>query len=235
MRSWLGLAAALLSVPASAGSYHIVLDRPVGGRLLIGYGGVQAADERTPKTLVRLISPGNTVDRRGTVRVLVMNFGATPFSFGPDDVTVRLGDGTVLTPTPIDQFEKGRMLIERESGYARAIDLRNSNDLSELAEQAGGGSSASTPAGGPTEVSTIPTTLGHNARKDAAQQPGASTLDAIYQLLIPLTIGQQQAWGGYYVFDVPPAVQHRRSDLPMAITVRTGGEEHRFSATLRWK
>jgi hypothetical protein len=235
MRSWVGLAALLLSAPVGAASYHIVLDRPVGGRLLTGYGGVQAADERTRNTLVRVISPGNTVDRRGTVRVLVMNFGPTPFTFGPDEVTVRLGDGTVLAATPVDQFEKGRKLIERESGYGRAIDLRNSSELTQLAEQTGGASGASTPAAGPPEPSAGQASLSHDMRTGDSQQGGAELLDAIYQLLIPLNVGQQQAWGGYYVFDVPAAVQHRRSDLPMAITVRTGAEEHRFSATLRWK
>ena len=34
MRSWFGLALVLLSSPAFAGSYRVVLDRPVNGRLL---------------------------------------------------------------------------------------------------------------------------------------------------------------------------------------------------------
>ena len=38
-----------------------------------------------------------------------------------------------------------------------------------------------------------------------------------------------------YVFDVPKAVQKRRVDQPLTITVRTGPEEHRFSGMLRWK
>ena len=235
------IAAAVLGLasPALAGSYRIVLDRPASGRLLIGHAGVQAADERTAATLVRVVAPGNNVDQRGTVRVLVMNLSPKTFSFGPDDVTLRLGDGTVLKPTPIEKFENGRMLIERESRYAGTIDLMNRNNLSSLAEQAGNGATAATgqpvPGGSAASSAAAGGAREQDLRSDSDLLPGASTLDAIYQILIPLQVEPQHAWGGYYVFDVPKDVQKRRVDQPLSITVRTGREEHRFSGTLRWK
>jgi hypothetical protein len=54
-------------------------------------------------------------------------------------------------------------------------------------------------------------------------------------LLLPETVGPKQVWGGYYVFDLPKPVLERRSDQPLTIIVRTGGEVHRFAATLHWK
>ena len=60
-------------------------------------------------------------------------------------------------------------------------------------------------------------------------------MNAIYQILIPLEVAPQKAWGGYYVFDVPKDVQKRKLDQPLSITVRTGPEVHRFSGSLHWK
>ena len=73
MKRVLTLFAALaLGSPAFAGSYRVVL-QPVNGKMLVGHAGVQAVDETTAGALVRLITPGNQVKERGTVRVLVRN------------------------------------------------------------------------------------------------------------------------------------------------------------------
>ena len=235
MRFWIGFAALFLAVPGLARNYHLVLDPPAGGKLLKGYGGLQAADQRTATALVRVITPGNDVDRRGTVRVLVMNLGAKPFAFGPQHVTLRLGDGTVLTPTPLREFERGAILIERESGRAAIVDRVNRNSFSSLARASNGGMTAATPRvsapGGPAPTQV----QGQDHRADLLMLPGGRTLDAIYQILTPQTVAPQQAWGGYYVFDVPKPVQTRRADQPLSIIVRTGREDHRFPAMLRRK
>ena len=131
------LAFALVAVPgaALAGSYRVVLVAPAGGKLLTGHAGVQAADDRTQTALVRLIAPGNEVKQRGTVRVLVMNLGARPFEFGPDQVRLTLGDGTLLRPVPVETMEKGRVLVERENSRAAATDMHNKSSLDSLAAQ----------------------------------------------------------------------------------------------------
>jgi len=225
-----------LASPVWAGHFKIVLDRPANGRLIIGHAGLQAADERSQNTLVRIVAPGNTVDVRGTVRVLVMNLGPRTFTFGPDQVTVRLGDGTVFRPTSIDKMENGRILVETESRHAAAIDIINRNNMmssidnSSSAGASSPGANASAAGSGASSAAA-----GQDLRSDSDLLPGASTLNAIYQLLIPLQVAPQQAWGGYYVFDVPKDVQRRKADQPLTIIVRTGGEEHRFSGTLRWK
>ncbi len=235
MKFWIGFAALFLAVPGLARNYHLVLDAPAGGKLLKGYGGLQAADQRTATALVRVITPGNDVDRRGTVRVLVMNLGANPFTFGPQHVTLRLGDGTILTPTPLREFERGMLLIERESRRAAIVDRANRNSFSALAQAATSGMTAATPGVSPTGVPALSQGQGHDHRADLLMLPGGRTLDAIYQILTPQTVEPQQAWGGYYVFDVPKPVQGRRADQPLSITVRTGREEHRFPAMLHWK
>lgn len=232
----LALAATVAASPALAGAYRIELAVPPGGKLLHGHGGLEAADERTATALVRLIAPGNDIHERGTVRVLVMNLGATAFEFGPDQVTLSFADGTVLREVPVAQMEDGRELVERETRYAMSNDLRNRNNLSGLAQQANSGmtvQSLSPRAAAPG--STLSGTAGHDYRTEDSLIPGVQLLDSIYQVLIPLNVPPQKAWGGYYVFDVPKAVFRKRTDQPLTITVRTGAEEHRFSAVMKWK
>lgn len=220
--------------PAVASSYRIVLSQPHGGKLLKGHAGVQAADEITSNVLIRLISPGNEVKDRGTVRVLVFNYGPKTFEFGPDQVKLRLADGTVLQPTPFEKFNKGRTLIERAQRQAKAINFQNSELLASMAQDsaAGGG----TPSSGPMPTTGSSANSGEFARATADEDlPGADLMDALDQLLIPLAVGPKQAWGGYYVFDLPKSVFDRRADQPLTVIVATGSEKHEFPATLHWK
>ena len=228
------IAAAALGLPAPAfgASYKIVLDRPANGRLLLRRrppGGGRA----DPGILVRVIAPGNAVEQRGTVRVLVMNLGNRTFTFGPDQVMLRLGDGTVLRPVPVDQYEQRKLVAEQTANRARTLDMRNRADLSALAGETGSG--AASLRGGTWSAPARAGPRPQDNASDDSQLPHAEVLNAIYQLLIPLDVEPQHAWGGYYVFDVSEG----RSEAPRRpaaeITVRTGPEEHRFSGMLRWK
>jgi hypothetical protein len=230
------LVLSLLAAPAAAHSYRVVLNAPG----LVGHAGVQAIDDKTSTALVRVISPGAEVRERGTVRVLVMNLGAKPFPFGAPQVTLTLADGTVLQPTPLDQFVKGKDLVERESRYAATVDMQNRNNLSALESQQSSGmtaqSAAPVPGGSSGSGASGSSTLGQDQKTDSSLIPGAQTLDAINQVLdTPLDVAPQKAWGGYYVFDVPKAVFARRADQPLTILVTTGAEQHRFDAILKWK
>jgi hypothetical protein len=234
---WIGVVAAgLAAAPAAAGAYRIVLAVPPDGKLLHGRGGLAAADHRAADSLVRVIAPGNDVHERGTLRILVMNLGAKAFEFGPDQVTLSLADGTVLKPVPVEQMEDGRELVEREMRHYWANDLRIRNDLSGISQQTGSGTAIPPTARGvSTPGRPVSGTGGHEHRTDEASLPGAMMLDSIYQLLVPLSVEPQKAWGGYYVFDMPKTAFRRKTDQPLTIVVRTGAREHRFAATLKWK
>ena len=231
----ISFAALALSVPVLAGSYRVVL-QPVNGKIIVGHAGVQAVDVKTAATHVRLISPGNEVTQRGTIRVLVRNLGGMPFQFGPDDVKLELADGTELKPTPLDKFEKGAALVQREMRRAAAVDMQVKNSLATLIQQSGGGGSLDSSPSGATPIAAPPvSTTQHDRKAEEIDLPGAKTMDALYQLLLPETVGPNQASGGYYVFDVPKAVFNHKADQPLTVIVQAGGEEHRFAATLHWK
>jgi len=231
------LAAISLAAPACAGSYRVVLQKPENGKLLFGHAGVQAADERNDEVLIRVISPGNQVKERGTVRVLVFNYGPKTFEFGPDQVKLRLADGTALQPTPLDKFDKGRAAIERGMREAHAVSLQNREALSALAEQTSSGSgSPSTPPGAPTSAPPGAGDLeGLQSSSSSIESAGAKLIESLDQLLVPVSVGPKEAWGGYYVFDVPKVVFERKTDQPLTVIVATGNETHEFPATLHWK
>jgi hypothetical protein len=233
-RSILAFLVLASSTPAVAASYRVQLNPTATGKLLVGHAGVQAVDDRTSTALVRLVAPGNEVKERATVRILVMNLGTQPFEFGPDQVSIQLADGTRFHPTSIDDFEKGRQLVERESRRAAAVDLQARSNLEQLAQQ---GNSGVVPVANSTAGGTsVPSgTESQDRRSDESLLPGAKTLGAIYQLLVPQTVAANHAWGGYYVFDVPKAVFARKADQPLTVSVRTGREEHRFAGILKWK
>ena len=231
----IAVAALALSAPAIAGSYRVVL-QPVNGQKLVGHAGVEAVDEKTAAAHVRLISPGNEVTQRGTVRVLVRNLGSRSFQFGPDDVKLILADGTVLRPTPLAKFENAAALIERETRRAGAVDMQVKNSLSTLIGQSGGGGRLDSRPSGATLSSAPPVnTTEHKRAAEPLLLPGGKTMDALYQLLLPEVVAPKEAWGGYYVFDLPKSVFNRKADQPLTVLVRTGGEQHRFAATLHWK
>lgn len=225
------LALAGLASSASAGAYRIEL--APNPKLLRGHGGVEAVDDRTATALVRIVTPGNDIHTVGTLRVLVMNLGPKPFEVGPDEVTLSLADGTVLQPVPIAKFENGRQVVETETRHAESDNLRNRNDLSGLAEQANSGPMVEAPGAAPPG-SGGSSTVGQDRTPDNSSLPGEQMLDSIYQLLIPLTVEQNKAWGGYYVFQLPKLVYSKKADQPLTIAVRTGAEVHRFPATLKW-
>jgi len=126
--------------------------------------------------------------------------------------------------------------VERETQHAITQNMENANNISGLADQASRGVTAQSISPSPvTPGSTGSGTGEYVGRVDNSLLPGAQLLESIYQILIPLTVEPQKAWGGYYLFDMPKTVFRRRADQPLTIEVRTGGEKHRFAATLKWK
>ena len=235
MRAFVAISIAVLGTPVSAATHKVLLSPPAGSEVVRGYGGLHAVDDRTETTLVRVISPGNDVRERGTIRILVLNKGNQTFQFGPDQVKLELADGTRLKPVPISMFINKAELVEREVGRARTVDQRNRSNLSELARQSSGSAGP-----GPLGVAAAPqsgaiSTGGLDLKTEDLLLPGAKNLDAIYQVLETQPVEPNHGWGGYYVFNLPKAARAQKTDLPMTITVTTGGEVRRFNATLQYR
>ena len=227
----LGLALAL-AVPAGATSYQLRI-APGQGPMLTGRGGLHALDIRTKDTLIRVIAPGSRIEKRGTIRVLVMNLGKPAYRFGPDEVAIELPDGHALPEVPVGAFEDGHDLVAREVSRSTAIDRAVRSSLSSVAQSANSGMTAQTITGhqaGSADVRSE--SLQHDRAKDAGSVPGAQLLDDINGVLRPYTIGPNQAWGGYLVFDVPKPIRRASAGQPVTIVVRAGSDVYRIKATL---
>ena len=222
-----------IASPAVAANFRVHLSGE-DHKLLRGYGGLHAADSRTERTLVRVISPGSPITKRGTVRVLVMNLGGTPFDFGPASVKLELADGSVLTEVPVAEFAKGAQLVEREMGRAVSVDRRVKGDLSNLAQTSSAGVQVPTgvPATGTLAGAAGSAAARQDRNQDADQLPGAKLLNAIDGVLQPAKVGPQEAAGGYLVFELPKALRALKADQPLTIVVSAGADVHRFAATL---
>ena len=226
----LGLA---LATAATAAEFKVELGSPQG-KVLRGRNGLHAADSRTERTLVRVISPGSDIGKRGTVRVLVMNLGVAPFEFGPANVRLELGDGSTLPPVPMAEFNRGRALVARESARAASVDRRVKGDLASLA-QAGSGATPrnmGVPSSGPSS-SAGDAASRQDRNSDADMLPGAKLLGALDGLLRRNRVGPQEAAGGYLVFDIPKPVRETAADQPLTVVVTAGPDVHRFEGRLR--
>jgi hypothetical protein len=203
-------------------------------RTIRAENGIQAADSRTPRTLVRVISPGLPFGRRGTVRVLVMNTGTQPFTFGPGNVTLTLADGTVLPEVPLTEFDKGARLIDRELSRGAAVDRQVKAGLADLARATSSGPTASVmaPVATPSTGSAAAAAQSQDRNADINSLPGAKLLTAIYDVMRPTKVAPQEAAGGYLVFDMPKALRRRKTDQELTIDVKVGGDTHRFAAVL---
>lgn len=226
-------AALTVSGAAVAGGYVVNL-QPGNAGLIRGHAGLHAVDDRTETTLVRIVAPGLKVGKRGTIRVLVMNLGKEPFEFGPADVSLTLADGSEIKKVPLREFERGYSLIKREQNRAAAVDMQNRNTLSSLGGQSRTGMTAGSNA--PVSSGSSASDIDVNALSRPSDEyalPGGKTLDAIYQVLMPETVAPQAASGGYLVFELPKEAKAATGDIPLTISVRAGGEEHRFAGLLK--
>lgn len=221
-----------ISGAAMAGGYVVNL-QPGSAGMVRGHAGLHAVDAKTETALVRIVAPGLEIGKRGTIRVLVMNLGKEPFEFGPGDVKLTLADGSELKKVALTEFERGYALISREQDRAAAIDIQTRSTLSTLAGQTQSGLTVS--GSGSSSASSAPDVNSLTRRTDEYALPGGKTLDAIYQVLMPETVAPQAASGGYLVFEMPKMAKDANSDMPLTITVRTGGKEHQFTGLLKWR
>jgi hypothetical protein len=230
----LAVAAVALAVSGTAVAAGFVVKlEPGSAGIVRGHAGLHAVDEKTQNALVRVIAPGLKIDKRGTIRVLVMNLGTEPFEFGPDDVSLTLADGSELKQVPLKEFARGYSIIKRGRDRAAAVDMQNRNMLSTLGGQTQSGMTA--PGGAPTPAGSTPDVTDVNSisrRTDENLLRGSKDLDMISQVLMPDSVAPQKAAGGYLVFELPKEARAAAGDLPLTIAVRTGGEVHRFAGRL---
>ena len=201
-----------------------------GGMLLKGYGGLQASDQRTATALV-------ASSRRERCRpardgpVLVMHLGASPSRSAPARQSSSRRR-TILTPTPLREFEKAGFSSTRHPGGRRSSIGRTErfflpceggeqrNDSGDTWIQRTGGSCANAGAG-----NTIAQTCSR-CRADGRLMP-SPTVD-------PSNRRTAAGPGALLCFDVPKPVQVLRADQPCPSSCEPGPRPS-LPGKLRWK
>ena len=97
--------AGCIAQPAVAAKFAMHL-RPAAGQVARVEQGVAALDSQSETLSVRLIQHEGDVKKRGSIQLLVMNHGARPFNFGPENVTAKLADGTPVAIISYEQLVK---------------------------------------------------------------------------------------------------------------------------------
>lgn len=218
--------------------------------------GVAALDDSSAGSSVRLVQSEGDLKKRGSIELLVMNHGQAPFTFGPENVSATLADGT---PVPIVTYEQ--LVHEekrREMWAAIAAGLAaagNSMSAASSGYYSGTGTYSGSTFGtfGSTHYSAMSTgtvmVSGYDyGRAQAAQslanaenqatfdrmaQQNAANMKSLKAYMRTTTVDPQQMFGGTVMFDLPKAARGSRTDVRVTFVVTINGEQHKFDAVLK--
>jgi hypothetical protein len=248
-------ALALCSAPAIAAKFTMQLNAGAQQTARME-GGVAAVDDTTAGSSVRLVQAEGDLKKRGSVGVVVMNQTDKPFNFGPENITAKLVDGTVIAIITYEQLvkeEKRRQtwaaIAAGLSAAGNSMSAANSGYYSGYGTYHGStyGSFGSTPFNA-TTTGTVMVSGYDYGRAQAAQSianaqnqatfarmadQNAANMRALKTYMRTTTVDPQQMFGGSVTFELPKAARGSKTDLPITFVVTINGEEHKFDAVLR--
>ena len=218
--------------------------------------GTENIDDVQPNTIVRLIEPREATDRHGTFAVLALNRGTIPVNFGPENVVLRMPDGSRVAM--LDYNELMHRQKKREGwqrfGMALAAGSRgaaNNGYSSGTVNYSGqtNGTYGSTPYSARTTGTATYSGYDAGAANAAQSQANEQTRrevetmrakqqqarNEIQNLMQTTTVAPQRISGGGVQFDMPKSIKSSKSSVPITIEVTVGDEKHLFNGTLTKK
>lgn len=253
---YLVLSASLVSFanPALASEYIMDIQAEQGQPSAFE-AGQEYIDDVKPGTVVRLIEPRPSSSKQGTIAIAILNRSGSALNFGPENVTIKLSDGSVVSM--LDYNELMRRQKKRE-GWQRFAMAMAAGSRGAAASQAGNnygtatysgysnGIYGSTPYNSTTQGTA--TYSGYNgAQAYAAQaQANAQTQQDIEvmranqnaqraqigRVMQTTTVSPGQVFGGIVQYDIPKPVRSKKVPVPIVIEIRAGSEVHTFRGTL---
>ncbi|MBH0113205.1 hypothetical protein I5E68_09630 [Novosphingobium sp. YJ-S2-02] len=217
--------------------------------------GREAVDDATPTSSVRILEPRQQTPKQGGFRIYVLNSSDKPFNFGPENITVKMPDGTSVAMLTYQDLLKQQK--RREAWQALAVGLAAAGRNMQ-ANQAGYNYGSATYSGNSYGTfGTMPYTAnsygtatysGYNAGTAFAAQSvaneqnqrdlqamrlsQAAKREDLAQVMKMTTIDPEQVFGGIVQYKIPSEVRASKTPVPITIEVRTGDEVHTFQATL---
>ena len=250
-----GVALVLIATPAVAAKFNMQLTvSPQQASRM--ESGVAAVDDSTPGSSVRLIQAEGDLKKRGSVQIIVMNQGDKPFNFGPENVTAKLADGTVVPIITYEQLaheERKRQtwmaIAAGLSAAGNSMSAASSGYYSGTATYHGStyGSFGSTPYNSSTfgtatisgydagraQVAQSIANQQNQATFDRMAEQNASNMKALKAYMRTTTVDPQQMFGGSVTFELPKAARDAKTDVQMTFVVAINGESHTFDTLLK--
>ena len=250
-----GIVGALCSTSATAAKFTMQLNS--GAQQIARMeSGVAAVDDSTSGSSVRLIQAEGDLKKRGEIGVLVMNQGDKPFTFGPENITAKLADGT---PIPIITYEQlvreekrrqtwaaiaaglsaaGRSMSASSSGYYSGMGTYSGSTYGTVGYAPFNSYSTGTvmvsgyDAGAAQAAQSAANAQNQEMFARMAEQ-NAANMQALKSYMRTTTVDPQQMFGGAVTFELPQAARDSKTDVPITFVVTINGEDHKFDAVLR--
>lgn len=202
--------------------------------------GWKFIDDEQRLSAVRIRQPREALPKQSGFIVYVVNTGDRAFNFGPENVTINLSDGTLVTMMRFDDLmlrqsksesrQKFRMALR---AIGRTLETSNagytSGSFTYSGTSSGTGSFSSYNSGQAYAVQAL---VDEQNRRDiqTMRLNQAARRVELAQVMKTTTVDSGQVFGGLVQYKVPKAVQSSKVQVPVTIEIRTGDEVHSFLA-----
>jgi hypothetical protein len=204
---------------------------------------------------VRILEPLEQTPKQSGFRIYIFNNGPKPFNFGPENITIKMPDGTavaMLTYQDLIKAQKRKEMWEAvavgltaaANGYAAGQAGYNSGTASYSGNTFGrlGSDNFSSRSSGTATFSSYNAGAAYAAQADASertrrdvaelQMNQAAKREDLAQVMKMTTVDPGQPFGGIVQYNMPALVNSSKTPVPVTIEVQTGDEVHTFQATL---
>lgn len=237
--------------PAVAGKFDMQLQAGPEQSLRL-QNGLGAVDSHAPKSSARLIQHEGAIKKRGTIQLLVMNHGDTPFNVGPENLVVRTADGTAIEVVTYERLRKEEKKRQFWSAVATGLAAAGNNmNAANAGTSYGSGSFRGSTYGtfGNSTTSGTANWTNYNggaayvAQAHANEQnqrmfgnmadQNAARMEALGANLRTTTVDPQDMFGGQIVFELPKEVRGSKEPVAVTFVVTLGDEVHEIPAILQ--
>jgi len=254
MKRLLAVAIAIGTAGTVGAKEYVVDIRPEPGQQSHFIQGREAVVSRMAASNTLILEAVDPFEKRATMVVGVANNSPEPFNFGPENVTVTIGDTTVSMVTH-EELMKEQKRREGRQRFAMALAGAMNNASASYAGNSYGTTSYSGTTHGfvggqsfTAQTTGVGTYSGYDAaaaqaarlRADAENERNSAAMEAnlasrraqIDQVVQINTVMPGRNFNGPVQFEVPDSVARSKVPVPILITVKAGAEVHTFHALI---
>ncbi len=242
---WLICAGALVAAtPSFAVKYTLDL-KPAEQQTSRMLRGIETIESKKERSALMIWESRGPTEPRAVFKILVQNFGDRPFNFGPENVRLRLADGSFVNMVTYRQMAAAeeKRAKNKRMWAGVAAGLRGL-----AASQAGdydGTAFVNTSRGGSATIMYSGTDNAASSRAiadaDAQTQRDRAMLDAqlaerlmgLEQVVQTTTVDPGMEFGGQIHFSGPKSMEQVKEPYPVTLEIKIGDEVHLISGTLQ--